>query len=174
MQRLRSLFRRTSAEHGFTLAELTVTMMLMLVVVGALLAVFESVQRTAAFTQARVESTDEMRLAIERLSKELRQASSITSTSAPSVLDMQTYVNGIQTHVVYAVSSDGRTLTRTAGTTTTEILHELDTASIFTFTPTVTEAQVVSLTFAVRPVRRPDTVLRLTSEVRLRNMESSS
>jgi type II secretory pathway pseudopilin PulG len=172
MLRIRSLFRRTSAEHGFTLAELTVTMMLMLVVVGALLAVFESVQRTASFTQARVESTDEMRLAIERLSKELRQASSITSTSTSSTLDMQTYINGVQTHVVYVASGD--VLKRTSGTTTIELLHDLDSTAVFAYTPDVIGTQVVTLSFAVRPKRRPDTVLNLTSEVRLRNVENAT
>lgn len=149
-------------------------MMLLLVVVGSLLMIFESVQRTASFTQARVESTDEMRLAIERLTKELRQATSVTSTSSASTLDMQTYVNGVETHVIYAVSTDGKTLKRTVGTTTVEVLHELDSTAIFTYTPSVTDLQVVTLSFAVRPKQRPDTVLRLTSEVRLRNVETAS
>jgi prepilin-type N-terminal cleavage/methylation domain-containing protein len=170
MARTTSRLQRTSAESGFTLIELSVTMMLLLVVVGSLLGVFEAVQRTAGFTQARVESTDQMRLAIERLTKELRQATSITTTSSASSLDMQTFVNGVATHVVYAAS--GSTFSRTSGSTTTVVLTDLDSTSIFTYTPSVTAPQVVSITFAVRPKQRPDTVLNLTSEVRLRNMEN--
>jgi len=171
MRATRSLSLRTSAESGFTLIELSVTMMLLFIIVGSLLTVFESVQRTAGFTQARVESTDQMRLAIERLTKELRQATSITSTSTATTLDMQTYINGVQTHVVYA--STGATLSRTSGATTTIVMNDLDSTSVFAYAPSAAAAQVVTITFSVRPKQRPDTVLNLTSEVRLRNMETS-
>jgi hypothetical protein len=152
--------------------EVTITSALLLVVVGSILGVFISVQRTAAFTQARVESTDAMRLAMEGLTKELRQASSITGDSDASTLTMATFINGTPTQVTYTVSNG--TLYRESGPTFTPVLSSLADNTIFTYTPDAVGAQVVSITLDVHPKQRPDTTLSLTSEVRLRNMGVSS
>jgi type II secretory pathway pseudopilin PulG len=151
--------------------ELTITLMLLLIVVGSLLTVFESVQRTQVFAQERSQTLDDMRIAIERVTKEARQATSVTSTSDADTLDMETYINGTSTHVVYATSGDD--LTRTVGSSTVTILTNLDSTSIFAYTPSAESAQVITITLDVHPARRPDTVLSLTSEVRLRNEGTS-
>lgn len=147
--------------------------MLLLVVVGSLLTVFESVQRTQMFAQERSQTLDDMRLALDRITKETRQASSVAATSTASVLDMQTYVNGTPTHVVYEAS--GSALTRAdAGGSPVPILSNLNSTAVFTYAPAVDGAQVVTITLNVHPARRPDTVVSLTSEVRLRNEGTSS
>ena len=148
------------------------TTALLLVVVGSLLGIFEAVQRTAAFTQSRVESTDQMRLAMETVTKELRQASSITSDSDASTLTMATYINGNPVQVTYTVS--GETLYREMGSTFAPMLDDLADGNVFTYTPSAEGAQVVAVTFDVHPKQHPDTTLSLTSEVRLRNMGVSS
>lgn len=148
------------------------TTALLLVVVGSLLGIFEAVQRTAVFTQSRVESTDQMRLAMETLTKELRQASSITSDSDASTLTMATYINGNPVQVTYTVS--GETLYREMGSTFAPMLDDLADGNVFTYTPSAEGAQVVAVTFDVHPKQHPDTTLSLTSEVRLRNMGVSS
>jgi len=149
-----------------------VTTSLLLVVVGSLLGIFVAVQRTAAFTQSRVESTDQMRIAMETLTKELRQASSITSDSDASTLTMATYINGNPVQVTYTVS--GETLYRETGITFAPVLDDLADGNVFTYTPSAEGAQVVAVNFDVHPKQHPDTTLSLTSEVRLRNMGVSS
>ena len=146
-------------------------MMLLLVIVGSLLTVFESVQRTQMFTQERSQTLDDMRVALSRITKEARQASSVAPTSTASKLDLQTYVNGVATQVVYEAA--GSTLTRTAGGSAAPILSNLNSTVVFTYAPAVTQTQVVTITLNVHPVRRPDTVVSLTSEVRLRNQGTS-
>ncbi|MCA1834186.1 MAG: PilW family protein [Actinomycetota bacterium] len=160
---------RISAEGGFTVAEITVTMMLLLIVMVSLVTVFESVQRTQVFTQERSQSLDSMRLAIDRITKETRQATAINASSTATTLDMQTYVNGVSTHVIYHPDATGTTLLRTVGTKNGVVLTNMNSTSLFTFTPSTTGAQLISITLSVHPARRPDTVLNLTSEIRLRN-----
>jgi Tfp pilus assembly protein PilW len=141
---------------------------MLLMVIGSLVTVFLSVQRTQVFTQERSQSLDEMRLAIDRLTKEARQATTLDDSSNASRLDMQTFVNGVSTHVVYHVVSD-TTLVRTVGTTDATILTNMNSGNVFAYTPSVSGAQIITVTLSVHPARRPDTVLELKSEIRLRN-----
>ena len=161
--------RRISAEGGFTILELSVTTMLLLVVIGSLMSVFLSIQRTQVFTQERSQTLDDMRIAIDRLTKEARQATTINSGSTASTLDMQTFVNGISKRVIYQVDSSSTKLLRTVGANSATILTNLDSPAIFTYAPGVIGAQVITVSLSVHPARRPNTILQLKSEVRLRN-----
>lgn len=153
---------------------------LLMLVVGSLLTVFESVQRSATFAQERSEALDEMRLTLDRMTKEIRQATWIspdaTKTNA-SRLEMCTYVLGVTKRVIYQASTTaaGTGLTRSeapcseGGGSPVVVQKELTTTSVFTYVDSIADVSVVELDLSVRPARRPDTVLVLTSQVRLRN-----
>jgi type II secretory pathway component PulJ len=164
-----SLLRKTSARNdGFTVIELTVTMGILLIVMGSLLTVFESAQRTQSFATNRSETLDEMRLAMEQMSKDIRQATVIDASSSTSRIEMDTYVLGVTEHVIYEATGD--VLTRSVGASSgAPLQRRLVETSLFTYSPTITGAQIVTMTLRVAPKNAPDTVLELTSEIRLRN-----
>ncbi len=64
--------RRLRSEEGFTLAEMTVTVMLLLVVMTIFLTITTSVQRAVARDTGRSGSNDQARLAVEELDREIR------------------------------------------------------------------------------------------------------
>ena len=173
MRPIRSRFPRTSApDAGFTLIEVLITVTLLVVVVGSMMGVFESVQRSEAFVQNRSEALDEMRLAIDQMSKDIRQATSVSANSTPSYIDIQTYVLGVSKEVVYQAT--GSTLTRKVGTgTAVRIQTRLTSTNLFTYTDAVSDVSLVGLTLSVNPLHRPDTTLVLSSEVRLRNRSTA-
>jgi len=168
-----SRFRRTSAaETGFTLIEVVITVTLLAIVLGALLTVFESVQRSAAFVQNRSESLDAMRIVVDEMTKEIRQATSVAPSSTTSMLDMTTYLLGVSKRVVYQAS--GTQLTRSVnGGTPVVVLTRMTSADLFTYTDSVSNVELVALTVSVNPQNRPDTELVLTSEARLRNRSAA-
>jgi len=140
-----------------------------MIVLGGLLTVFESVQRSATFVQERSETLDEMRVAIDQMTKEIRQAEIIQPSSTASHLEMTSYILGVQKTIVYNAS--GTTLTRSVnGAAAAPIQKNLTTTNLFTYTLDAGGViQLVSLQLDVHPVRRPNTNVVLTSEVRIRN-----
>ncbi len=140
-----------------------------MVVLGGLLSVFESVQRSATFIQERSQTLDEMRVAIDQMTKEIRQAEVVQPTSTTARLEMTSYILGVQKTIVYQAS--GTTLTRSVnGGASVVIQSHLSSTNVFTYTPDSGGViQLVSLRLDVHPARRPDTNVILTSEVRIRN-----
>ncbi len=170
-----SLFRRISArEEGFTLLELVVVTTLLMIVITAILTGFEVVQKASVRESSRSEETDTVRLAMEQMTKEVRQASDVRPGSSASFLDIDTYQNGVAMHVSYTAS--GTTLTRTANGVTLTLLQRLTTTSLFSFDPSVTDPSVVTITLQTNPqyFHTDSTVITLTSEIKLRNGGSSS
>lgn len=146
-----------------------ITLSLLVIVVGALLGIFESVHRNAAFVQERSETLDTMRLAVDRMTKEVRQASIVQTTSTSSRLEMSTYLLGTPATIVYQVT--GENLTRSIdGGSAAVVQQNLSSANLFTYTKdTGGVVQLVGMILQVHPVRRPNTIVVLNSEVRLRN-----
>lgn len=172
MRALPSLFRRISAperEEGFSLVELIITLSLLLVVTGAMVAIFESVQKNAAFVQERSETLDTMRTAVDQMTKEIRQAKVVTTTSTASRLEMTTYLLGVQKSIVYEVT--GENLTRSVDGGTAGVVQEnLSSPNLFAYTKDAGGVvQLVGLNLQVHPIRKPNTIVVLASEVRLRN-----
>lgn len=168
-----SRFRRISAreEGGFTLLELVFSVSLLLVVMGSILGVFGVVQRQSAYVKDRSETLDTMRIAVDRMTKEIRQARVVEpdGTSPASRFEMTTFLLGVEADIVYAVT--GGSLTRSVNGGTADVLQKnLASTDLFTYTSdTSGVVQVVSFSLSVHPPRRPDTTLVLNSEVRLRN-----
>jgi prepilin-type N-terminal cleavage/methylation domain-containing protein len=164
--------RRTSAvEHGFTLIELTITVSLLAIVLGVFADALVSSQRSESFTEDRSQTLDALQTTMARVTKDTRQATSIDSPSSPSLLAMHTDVNGVATTVSYQIS--GTVLTRSVGGGAAIVLvPNLASPSLFTYEPSSTNAQVVTILLQATPKNSPNTTVHLTSEVRLRNLSN--
>lgn len=155
------------SEEGYTIVELMITIGIFTIVLSALIGVFISVQRSQAYVADRTQSLDNLRVAMDRLSKEVRQATVVGARSATS-LAMTTFVSGSAEDVTWAVT--GGTLTRTnQWGASTPLLRNVTNSDVFTYTPATGRPIVVTVRLKMRPVQIPDTVLELTSEIRLRN-----
>lgn len=101
---MRKLLRRFVAEDsGINVVELTIAVALLMLIVGAALSMLESGTRAERIGQARNDAQTTLRTAMNQMTKELRQAVSISSSSNQTTLDMQTLIGGVQHHVVYQV-----------------------------------------------------------------------
>ena len=176
MRRPRSPLRKTSAPEretgaGFALIELLIYSALLMVVMGASLSSLESVTGAQAFQMNRSESLAAMRVALNRMTAELRQASSIdTALSGPSTLTFSTYVRGTKRTVTYRAT--GTVLTRAFdGGAAVPALQNLALTNVFTTVTATTAAGVqwVAINLQVRASKGAGTVLVLDSEVNLRN-----
>jgi Tfp pilus assembly protein PilW len=168
--------QRTSAvdrgEAGSTLVEVVFASALLLVVVGAFLAAFVSVQKSEAYVSGRSEALDDMRLTMARMTRDLRQGTVIAPTSSASHLEVTTYVRGSEQPVVYDAS--GTSLTRqVASAAEVELQGGLGSTAIFSYEPSAENAEVVTITLTVVPPSAPDTTVTIDSEVRLRNLEEA-
>lgn len=83
------------AESGFTLIEVVITSAILLVAVTAALSVLVAVQRTSAFSTARGQTQDDVRLGMDQLTKDLRQLTrfrtSFTASSGCNTVASGTY-----------------------------------------------------------------------------------
>ena len=151
---------------------MSITVGLVLVVVGALLSSLSIAQRGERFAADRAEALDEMRGAMARVTKDLRQADGLDAGALADHFEADTYVQGVAAHVVYDVS--GGILTRQVNGGSSEVLAEpLVTDAVFTYEPDAASAEVVAIRLEIRPRTSPDTTIELTSEVRMRNRSSA-
>jgi hypothetical protein len=131
----------------------------------------EETVKSQAYTADRAASLDSMRVTLNSMTRELRQASSVNeATSTPSRIEFDTYGSGGSRHVVYEVT--GTTLTRAVnGGTAVTSLTGLASTDLFAYVsaPPVPGAQWVHINLRVRPKHSPETILVLDSEVNLRN-----
>jgi type II secretory pathway component PulJ len=154
-------------DRGATLIELIVTISLLGLVVGTLLASFLSMQKSEAYVSDRTSSLDDMRVTMSRLTRELRQGIAIVGTPTTSDLTIETFIDGEQHQVRYLAS--GTTLTRSVdGGTAAMMQQHLASTAVFSYTDDAPD--LVTVTLDVVPQQSPDTTVTLESEVRLRNM----
>ena len=167
-----------------TIIELVITSALLLVVLLTVFNALDSVSGVQAYQADRTKNLDDMRNVIDKMTKEIRQATAVeeitdpnATTVASSSLTYTTAINDTATSITYAVS--GTSLTRKVGTNSAfTVLANLDpasTATLFTRTRAtdVTGVQWVEIDLSVNPARRPTTTLELKSEVNLRNRTAS-
>jgi len=162
-----------------------ITSALLMVVLLAAFDSFDTVSKSQAFQADRTQNLDDMRTALNVMTREIRQATSVTQpASTPSgTLTYVTYVNGVSTTIVYAATgtydASGNctavascNLTRQVGAGTAfTVLKRLTSNQIFTATSAtdVTGIQWVEIDLSVNPIKSPNTVLTLQSKVNLRN-----
>jgi type II secretory pathway component PulJ len=160
---------RDRNEAGFTLIELVTVTLLLTIVMVATLSSLWSIQRSEAYTRGRTAAMDNMRISLNRISKDLRQATDINVAPTPNHLDIDTYVDGSIHRVVYDVS--GGTLTRQVDAGNAVVMHqELTEDNIFGWPEDEGESpHTILIEMVVKPSNLPDTRLTLSSEVQLRN-----
>lgn len=154
-----------------TIVELLIASTILLIVLLVCFDALDSVSKSQAYQSNRTNTLDDMRAVLNRMTKDLRQATAVDETaSSASQLTFTTYLNGTPTQVVYTAS--GTTLTRQVGTGSAfTVLDHLSNTNLFTYTPTLgsTGVQWVDISISVTPKGYPSTTLVLESEVNLRN-----
>jgi prepilin-type N-terminal cleavage/methylation domain-containing protein len=73
--------RLLSSERGFTLVEMSVTMMIMIIVFFALYSIFDMSVRVFSLGSNKVEAVESARLGLERMEREIRAAYPVASDS---------------------------------------------------------------------------------------------
>ncbi len=157
-----------------TLIELLIASSLLLVVLLVTFQALETTSKSQAYQANRSDTLDEMRNVLNRMTKDLRQATSVDETlSTPSTVSFTTYINGTSTDIVYTAS--GTTLTRKVGTASpVTVMTHLASTNVFDYVSagTVSGVQWVDMNLQVTPKGYPSTTLVLDSEVNLRNRTS--
>lgn len=160
--------RRRHFEDGFTILEVAMTTSILMVVIVSLLGVFVSTQRSQAYVTDRAATLDDLRLAMDRLTKELRQATVIQAGATATAISVRTFVGGNDEAVTWQVS--GGTLRRSdewGGNV--PVLTPITNTDVFTYSPSAAQPLVVTVRLQTRPRSSPDVLMELTSEIRLRN-----
>ncbi|WP_166395698.1 prepilin-type N-terminal cleavage/methylation domain-containing protein [Rubrobacter marinus] len=179
-------------EDGFTLAEMMVTMVLMVVVLFALYNIFDMSIRVFSFGNNKVESVESARVAMERMEREIRSAHPRNRAAGDRtvIFNFATGPQGgiafgndsnrdrmVQTSERISYEVDGSALRRRAGSSATaDTLAEplRNDGLSFTYfrsdgtTPAVTEAQVAIVRIRVAVDVR-GRVQTLETDVALRN-----
>jgi type II secretory pathway pseudopilin PulG len=81
---MRWKLERPSADDGFTLVEMLVAMTMFIMLMSMVMLMVTSASRATQDTRQFTDINEQARLAVERLTRELRQASEIRSVSLPS------------------------------------------------------------------------------------------
>jgi prepilin-type N-terminal cleavage/methylation domain-containing protein len=102
----RRLRARAAAEGGFTLVELLVAMVILLVVIASLSAVLVSATHTEVDANNRFQAQEQARTGLTFLTRELHCATSVTQTSGSSLTAGTTY-NAITANLPATCSSSG-------------------------------------------------------------------
>ncbi len=158
-------------EKGFSLIELLITVSLLLVIGVVVVQTLDSVTRSQAYQADRTASLDSMRIVLNNMTKELRQATAVDEpNSTASTVSFSTYVHGTLRNITYTAINGTLTRRLDAGVAI-PVQAGLANDSIFTYqsAPPVPGAQWVQIMLQVKPKRDPETVLVLDSEVNLRN-----
>lgn len=82
---------------GFTLVEMLVSMLILSVVMSAIFAFLWSASNYWQAGQATADVTENARLGLNRMTRELKQASEITSATATEMVFKVNYGNGVET-----------------------------------------------------------------------------
>ncbi len=187
---MRGRARRTAGdERGFTLPELLVATALSLVIIGAAVSAFTGAIGSQPRVNSQAAAIQQARTTMERITRELRQGSSVPSAS-PSQLSIVTYVDSatcggagsntaISCRVTYSCS--GGTCTRTeakpdgsAPGPAVQVVTGLSSDNVFTYTPpTATAPAYVAVSLAF-PARGGTDAITLNDGAALRNPGSGS
>lgn len=158
---------RSRNEAGFTILELSIVSALLLLVLAAATVMLTTYVHEDAFETARTDAQTNMRVVMNAMTKEIREAHSIDGASTATSLVMHTPVLGVDTTVTYSVS--GTYLRRSVTGSNPVVVTRIASGTGFVYVPDAATAQRVSVHLAVHPAQSPDTTLVLDSEVSLRN-----
>jgi prepilin-type N-terminal cleavage/methylation domain-containing protein len=166
---------RCAGQSGVTLVELLIASAIFLIVVLLAFDALDTTSKAQSYQTSRTNTLDDMRGVLNRMTRELRQATSVDETvSSASSIKFSTYVNGVITDIAYTAS--GSDLIRQVGTASPyTALDHLSSTSVFGYTPSLGQSGVqwVDISLHVSPKGVPNTTLVLESEVNLRNRTSA-
>jgi type II secretory pathway component PulJ len=158
---------RLHREDGVTVVELMVTAAVMAIVAAAVMSVWLRGQTESDTIYARRNDLNDMRLAMQLMTKDLRQAGAVHTDTA-STIDVETYVNGVKHRVAYTAS--GTTLTRSVdGVAAQRLLSNLANTNLFTYSFVGTTLHQITILLTVNTSSQEGT-LNLQSEVETRNL----
>ena len=104
---LRRRLRVLRDDSGMTLIELMVAGLMFTILMLAALAALDTATKAERGQDARNQAMLEIRGAMDRFTKELRQATSIDPTSNHTMLKMKTLISGVETQVTYQLVDVG-------------------------------------------------------------------
>ena len=166
--------RRLRDDGGMSLIELMVASVLFMVLLGAALQMLDSGTRSERAQQSRHSALVELRGAVGRITKELRQATSVSPASTTTRLDMTTLISGQPHAVVYEVTG-GAMYRSMDGGPATEIASNVTTAPSFCYDPPDCVAvgaagpSMVRVTLALEPDVFSGGPITLATDIQLRN-----
>ena len=164
----------SQADAGFTLVELLVTMAVMSVVATAVMAVAMRTFTTTATITNRRDVLADGRIALDRLSKQLRQGESLDQQT-PSTVSFTGYINGQIATIVWTVTGTQAPYTLSestnGGANLIPVATSLADNAIFTYT---THGTVVDQVTVRLPLQTSTTTVVMTTDVQLRNAQDDS
>jgi Tfp pilus assembly protein PilW len=180
---------RAACDRGFTLVEVLMGAMMGLIIIGAATLVFTAGVRTQPGLSKRDNAISQARYAMERLTRELRQGSSVSTASA-NQLSFVTYVNSPSTcaagfsstanpcRVTYNCTTMGctRTVAKPDGSSPlapVTIVSGLSNPNVFTYSPSSTAPGYIGATFVFAGVNGSDAIT-LSDGATLRNPSAPS
>ena len=164
--------------RGFTLIELIITVVLVVILVGALWMVFNTAFGSFYSQDFRVRIKGEAGRAFIRMEKELREATSVTGAQAASLtFTVDADDDGADETVQYVWSGTaGDPLSRTSGGATTPVVSKVTNLALSYYNASnallsspVTASQVRAVAFDLTATEG-DEAFQLRSRVRLRNL----
>jgi prepilin-type N-terminal cleavage/methylation domain-containing protein len=181
--------RTTRGESGFTLVELMVAMAVTLVIAGAAMSVFLRAMTETGVVTDRSQQQNDGRLALERMSKDVRQATALSATDKTATsLTMTTFTStsGVSKTVSWRLnptatsacpvntclqrSTDGWTTTTTEATNVKNMASP--TTDLFTYVnhDNVTDEVILSLKIGTKP----SVTIPFSTTILLRNLDFST
>lgn len=169
-----TLTRRLRGEDGSSLIELVAAFGIFLLLLLAVMQLFDAAARSERSGQARHESLLEVREAMTRISKDLRQATSISATSTNDRIEMETLIAGESHQVVFDVV-DGEVRRTIDGGQPVPLVDGVSTAEPFCFDPpdclatSPSAPTMVRVSIDAEPEVFSGGPITLSSDVKLRN-----
>ena len=161
---------RRKDQAGFSLIELVVVISLLGLVLAVVLSAMESAQRSEHYARGRVTSLDALQNSLDRMSKDLRQAISVDPTSTASMIDVQTYIDGVQHRVVYSIDGTGNLTRALDGGAAVVYQPGVLDPNIFSYLPSSANAESVQIDLSLRPESLPEAQITVQGEVEFRNV----
>jgi prepilin-type N-terminal cleavage/methylation domain-containing protein len=156
-------------ELGYTLVEMMIVSAIFAIVITLIFGTLTSVQKSEAYTRDRTLAVQSLRDSMDRMTRELRQATNIVPTPSDSHIEFDTYDLGKPVHITY--DATGTTLTRQVGTgTPAPLLKSVVSTSVFAYTPDANTTTAVDIDLQLKPRNLPNTIVELRSDVQLRNL----
>jgi prepilin-type N-terminal cleavage/methylation domain-containing protein len=172
----RATTSRLDGKAGFTLVELAVTMMVMGVVATAVMAVAMRTFTTTSTITNRRDVFADGRIALDRLSKQLRQGESIDqSSSSASSITFSGYIDGAPATIVWQVTGSSAPYSleesTLGGANSVPVVSSLSDDNVFTYT---THGTVIDQVTVRLSLQTSTTTVVFSTEVQLRNASDDS